>query len=299
MALLALYRRAIVPRGIVGSEQAIGDSVMPLDDIIFVYRQSPDWERLAQDYEAGLPVAPSHYEPRPRPPGFPDDIVACIEAWNDTFPVNFFRCRQVLKEISQHSLRQINQATIISDHRLGELPAMILGRECLLFFVDDDDLFAPDTFERLSAFDLAGCDVAVFPLVRLGMDIYTFARRDETTRVVVGTRRDFGHRFQTNNYGIASRIALSEHLPHLKDHVLGSVYANQQNLRDLYFDVLISATNKTPCSANTIGGLPSNQAEYRAFIRRYVESLRRLQVPSELGWMTRPISETIALFSDI
>jgi hypothetical protein len=273
--------------------------IMPLDDIIFVYRQSPDWGRLAQDYEAGIAVDPSRYEPRSKPPGFPEDIVACIKAWNDTFPVNFFRCRQVLKEISGHSLRQINKATILSDDRLDELPAMIMGRQCLVFFFDDDDLFAPDTFERLSALDLGQCDVAVFPLVRFGMDIYTFARRGEATRVVVGTRRDFGHRFQTNNYGISSRIALSGHMPHLKDHVLGSVYADQQNIRDTYFDVVISATNKTPCSANTIGGLPSNQPEYRAFIRRYVENLRRLQIPRELGWMTEPVNATIKLFSDI
>ena len=154
-------------------------------------------------------------------------------------------------------------------------------------------------FERLSVIDLDQSQVAVFPLVRLGEDNFTFVRRAEAARAVVGARRNFGHRFQTNNYGISSRIALSGHLPHLKDHVLASIYADQHNLSDIYFDVIISATNKTPCSANTIGALLTNQPEYRIFIRRYVESLRRLQIPPELGWMTEPVNETIKLFSEV
>lgn len=272
---------------------------MPLSDIIFVRRQSPDWECLASDYEAGAPVDPSRYMPKSMVPGFPEDIVACVAAWNDAFPVNFFRCRQVLKEISQRSLCRINHATIIADDRLADLPAIIMERQCLLFFFDDDDLFAPDTFERLATLDLSQCDIAVFPLVRFGPDVFTFVRQDEAARLVVGRRRNFGHRFQTNNYAIASRIALSRHLPQLKDHVLGSIYADEQNLPDTYFDVLLSATNKTPCSANTIGGLLADRSEYSALIRRYVETLRRLQFPHELGWMADAIDQTVALFKDI
>jgi hypothetical protein len=196
-------------------------------------------------------------------------------------------------------LRQISNATIISGDRLCDLSTIIAESESLLFFFDDDDLFSPDTFERLSTLDLAQCDIAVFPLVRLGEDIFTFVRRNENARVLVGTRRNFGYRFQTNNYGISSRVALSEHLPHLKDHILGSVYANRQDLHDAYFDVLISATNKTPCSANIIGELPANQTQYRAFVRRYVDNLRRLEIPSELRWLNEPLDKTIELFAGI
>jgi hypothetical protein len=272
---------------------------MSLHDIIFVRRQSPDWGGLAHDYGAGLFIDPSRYKPRTNVPGFPEDVVECVRAWNDMFPIDFFRCRQVLREISEHSLRQISKATIISEDRLHELPEIVMGSQFFLFFFDDDDLFAPDMFERLSVLDFEDCDIAVFPLVRFGLDSFTFVRQDEAARVVVGTRRNFGHRFQTNNYGISARIALSGHLPHLKDHVLGSVYADQKNLRDIYFDILMSATNKTPCSANTIGGLPANQLEYRAFVGRYVDNLRLLQIPRELGWMIEPINETIELFKEI
>jgi hypothetical protein len=297
--LIALYADGIVRQDVARSDQGIGDIIMSLNGIIFVRRQSPDWGRLAHDYRAGMPIDPSRYKPRSKVPGFPDDIVACIEAWNETFAVDFFRCRQMLKEISERSLHQIRKATIISEDGLDQLPTMIGGHQVLLFFFDDDDWFAPDTFERLSVLDLGQCDIAVFPLVRFGMDSFTFVRSGEAARVIVGTRRNFGHRFQTNNYGISSRIALSGHLPHLQDHVLGSVYADQENLRDTYFDLPISATNKTPCSANAIGGLRSDPPEYRAFVRRYVENLRRLQIPRKLEWMTGPLRETLDLFIDI
>jgi hypothetical protein len=272
---------------------------MSLNEIILVRRQSPDWAGLARDCEAGMVINPSRYSPRSKLPGFPDDIATCIKIWNDLFPVNFFRCRQTLREISEHSLRQIKRATIVSEDSLRELPTIIGRSKFLLFFFDDDDLFAPDMFDRLSVLDLAQCDIAVFPLVRLGEDAFTFVRNGETAHVIVGTRRNFGHRFQTNNYGISTKIALSEHLPKLKDHVLGSLYANQQHLHDTYFDVVVSATNKTPCSANIIGGLPSNPPKYRAFIQSYIENLKRLRIPRELAWMTGPINQTIDLFSDI
>ena len=117
--------------------------------------------------------------------------------------------------------------------------------------------------------------------------------------MIVGARRNFGHRFQTNNYGISARIALSEHLLGLKDHVLGSVYASEQNFNDVYFDVLISATNKTPCSANAIAGLAANRATYIASIDRYIQNLQRLQIPEELSWMAEPLNETSKLFKRI
>ncbi len=272
---------------------------MPLDEIILVRRRSPDWRSLASDHESGLPIDASRYRPRVDVPGFPADIGACVQIWNDIFPLNFFRCRQVLTEISERTLRQISNAIMISEDEVCDLPGMITKPQSLLFFYDDDDLFAPNMFDHLAGVDFGLCDIAVFPLVRLGEEIFTFVRNDRPARMVLGERRNFGHRFQTNNYGISSRISVSGHLAHLKDHVLGSIYANQQNLTDTYFDILISATNKTPCSANIIGGLPSNKQNYRAFIRRYVDNLQRLTLPPGLEWLATPLNETIQLFGDI
>jgi hypothetical protein len=271
----------------------------PLDHIVFMRRQSPDWASLTRDYEAGLSIDPSRYQPPSELPGFPTDIAGCIQIWNDTFRINFFRCRQILKELSEHRMRQVTHSIFTTVDRLGDLPALVADASFLLFFFDDDDWFAPDTFERLSALDCRGCGVAVFPLVRFGDDILTFVRRTETARTVVGARVDFGYRFHTNNYGLAPSVALSDHLPRLQDHILGSRYVDQIKLADTYFDVIISATNKTPCAASSIGKLPSDPAAYRASVRQYVRNLERLQIPPEVNWMAEPLNETIKLFSAI
>jgi hypothetical protein len=229
-------------------------------------------------------------------PGFPDDIVGCIEVWNALFPVNFFRCRQVLSGIADRCLRQVSNARVVPLDAIDQIATVVTQSASLVFFTDDDDWFNPNVYELLSGLDPGQSDIVVFPLVRLGEDSFTFVRKDEPARVVVGRRRDFGHRLQTNNYAITARTALSEHLRYLKDHVLGSVYANQRDLRDIYVDVVISATSKTPCSANLIGLLPHDPAAYRAFIHRYVDNLERLEIPAELDWMTEPLRETVALF---
>jgi len=269
-----------------------------LDRIIFVRRRSPDWQGLASYYEAGVPIDPSSYKPEVRVRGFPEDIVECIRVWNETFPVNFFRCRGILKEISERTLRQVWNAVILTEERLEELPAITNGLQSLVFFFDDDDLFAPGMFELLCNLDFGQCDVAVFPLIRLAENIGTFVRPGHPARLVVGGREDFRHRYHTNNYGI-SRIALTDQLINMKDHMQASTYADQQELKDTYFDILISATNKTPCSAQHLGRLPARIHEYRAFIRRYVENLGRLKIPRELDWLSEPLSATIKLFAEI
>ena len=272
---------------------------MPLERIVFVRRQSPDWALLAADHEAGRPINPDRYEPKTDIPGFPPDITACIHAWNNQFGLNFFRVRQRLKQISEASLAPINQHVIIEENELTRLPALAGNAQALVFFFDDDDLFAPDMFMRLARLDLTQTDIHVFPLVRLGIPVFTFVRAHAPARTVIGIRRDFGFRFQTNNYGLSSQIACGPHAPHLKDHVLGSTYATQAGLGDAWCDVLVSATNKTPCSANTIGQLLLDASGYRAFVQDYVATLRGLTIPPEEAWLHEPIAAAAALFSEV
>jgi hypothetical protein len=269
-----------------------------LDRLIFVRRRSPDWERLAEDHESGTAIDPARYV-RVNVTGFPGDLVARVGMWNRTFPVSFFRCRQGLKEISERALRQVENAVVMSDDRLHEVLAMTRDARSMLFFFDDDDLFAPDLFARLSTVEFGRCDVAVFPLIRLGEHVYTYVRDDEPARVTVGRREAFRFRFQTNNYGVSSSVALSEHLVHLNDHVAASTYADRRNLSDRYFDILIGATNKTPCSAAVIRGLPTDERAYRALVHRYVESLARLTLPPEAAWLTKPVDDAVALFAEV
>lgn len=273
--------------------------MIALDHIVFVRRQSPNWTRLADDYEAGRAIDPSRYMPPPGLPGFPSDITACFEVWNKTFGVNFFRCRHILREISERSIRSVSNSIFIDATRLKDLPSIVSGNHFLLFFFDDDDWFAPDTFSRLAAINIHQKDIAVFPLVRFGERVLTFVRRNQSAGIVVGERTDFGYRFHTNNYGIASSIALSEHVSHLQDHMLGSSYVDQFDIPDKYYDIIISATNKTPCAASSMGRLPLTSTAYRAAVDNFVGNLEVLQLPTDLAWMQGPLRETLRLFADL
>jgi hypothetical protein len=269
-----------------------------LDQLVFVRRHSPDWARLASDHDAGIPIDPSRYM-RADVPGFPQDVGSCIRLWNATFPVNFFHCRQVLKEISERALRHVANAVLLSNERLEELPAIVADTQSLVFFFDDDDLFAPRMFELLSAVEIGKCEVAVFPLVHLGEHVYTFVRECSPRTVLVGGAQPFRYRFHTNNYALTSRAALSDYLADMNDHVLASAHADQHGLSDSYFDVLIGATNKTPCSAVVLRELPPRQDHYRRAIERYLERLRQLELPREAQWIAQPLQETIRLFAEV
>lgn len=270
-----------------------------LDCIVFVRRQSPDWTSLADDYEAGRVIDPLRYIPPPNLPGFPSDISACIRIWNETFAVNFFRCRHILRKISERSIQSVHDSIFLAEGGLSDLPSIVTNERFLLFFFDDDDWFAPDIYRRLSELDLNQQEIAVFPLVRFGERVLTFVRKSQNAQIVVGERTDFGYRFHTNNYGIASGIALSEHLTHLQDHMLGSSYADQIDIPDRYFDIIISATNKTPCAASSMGRLTLDASAYRAAVGKFVENLETLKLPTDLAWMQGPLSETFRLFADL
>ena len=72
-----------------------------------------------------------------------------------------------------------------------------------------------------------------------------------------------------------------------------------KTFRSMKCDVLVSATNKTPCSANTIGQLLLDASGYRAFVQDYVATLRGLTIPPEEAWLHEPIAAAAALFSEV
>lgn len=262
-------------------------------------RQSPDWRALARDHEAGLVVDASRYRPPSDLPGFPNDLEGCIQTWNRIFPVNFFRCRQVLKEISEALIARTQQSALLGVENLSSLPSMVAGSRSLLFFFDDDDWFAPDIFERVSALETEDADILVFPLVRFEQNSFTFVPDGEPAEAVVGARRNFASRFQTNNYAVIAPAVSYDILPHLRDHVLGSGYADKAGLRSRYHDLLISATNKTPCSASWLPGLLADPDAFKASVAAFIGNLRGLAIPERMHWARPAIGQTLALFETL
>lgn len=83
----------------------------------------------------------------------------------------------------------------------------------------------------------------------------------------------------------------------MKDHVIGSDYANRRGLRDCYLDHIISATAKTPCAASMVASLFAPGAKAKDMVRGYVDTLKSLTIPFGFDWIEGGVSDLIDLFS--
>jgi hypothetical protein len=268
-----------------------------MDFILFVVRQSPDWDALSKEYEAGFFIDPSRYSPGEFIQGFPDNVENYIDMWNHVFQINFFRCRKILKDIAFRQMNEVKDSIVLQLDDLEFVSSRFATKKFIIFFVDDDDWFAPNTFQKLSGIDFLN-RIGVFPLVRFGINSFTFVRDTEQARIIVGERKNFNFRYQTNNYGIPHTMATSEHLLMLKDHVAASRHADMQGFNDSYHDIIISATNKTPASVSIFRRFLTPK-DYKVAVSQYIDKLGNLLIPNEMGWAKKPVTETLDLFKFI
>ncbi len=260
--------------------------------IVLALRQSPDWAALAADYREGREIDPARFVPSAPVPAFPDDIAACIAAWNATFRMDFFTCRAELQAVARRTLDAVEGGLVLAREEWARrLPAGPLR----LFFLDDDDWFAPDTAARMA--DVADEDVAVFPLLRLATSVFTFMREVRPGSPVIGFPNRFSHRYQTNNYALHSRWCTPAGLASLSDHITASSEAERMGLRDRYHDVMVSVTNKSPVSASVVARLPADPAGFGSSVQAFVASLRGITLPAHAAWMAEPIRMTADLFA--
>lgn len=267
--------------------------------IAFVMRQSPDWPSLSRDYKAGTPIDAGRYKPAKTIAGFPDNIEACIETWNRIFPVDFFACRAELRRISRTVVAAVDQSILVSEKEFTAHHIDILAESDFIAYLDDDDWFCPDTCQILSAVASPTDDILVFPLVRFDTHPSTFVRAGKPARTVIGTRCDFDFRFQTNNYVLRSDRLSPLDILSSKDHVEASQYADAKQLSDSYYDAIISATNKTPCSAGKLPSLVEHTAAYVDAMKQYLKQMSGLHVPEEISWCRTPLAETVQLFTSV
>jgi len=259
--------------------------------VVLALRQSPDWRALAEAHARGRPVDPGRYVPSHHVPSFPDHIQQCIARWNAGFSVDFFTCRSELQRIARATLDAVEGGLVLTRE---DLPARLPEGRFRLFFLDDDDWFAPDTAARI---DTTGEeDVIVFPLVRLDAPVWTFVRGLTPTSPVIGRPSRFSNRYQTNNYGLHRRLCSPATLADLADHILASEAAERLGLRDAYHDVMVSATNKTPVSASVVARIIDDEAAFRRHVVAFVASLRALVLPEHASWMGDPLRRTVTLF---
>jgi hypothetical protein len=259
--------------------------------IVMALRQFAAWEALAASYAAGEDIPPARYMPSESLPFFPEFLPACIEQWNSMFSVDFFTCRAELQRIARATLDDVADGIVLlRSEVLRHLPE----GDFRLFFLDDDDWFAPDACARLAC---AGEeDVSVFPLFRLDAPPFTFVRQHLAASPVIGRALPCTYRYQTNNYGLHKRLTTPVMLDMLADHINASNTADRIGLCDAYHEVILSATNKTPVSVSVLMRIVKEGEQYRRHVELFVAAVRALEVPADADWLVAPIARTAALF---
>jgi hypothetical protein len=262
------------------------------DTVVLALRQSPDWPALAADHARGLKIAPQRYMPAHDVPFFPGWLPDCIACWNTQFSVDFFACRAELRRIARATLDNVAGARVVD--RADVLKHLPEG-DFRLFFLDDDDWFAPDSARRLAC--TGDEDVAVFPLLRLDSPVVTFVRDAALSDTVIGVAQTFTFRYQTNNYGLHRRLTTPAMLDMLADHADASATAARIGLMDAYYDTLLSVTNKTPVSASVLMRIVDDANAFRRHVEAFVHALSALDLPPRERWMATPMRQTADLFN--
>ena len=258
--------------------------------LIFVIRRSPDWRALAAAHARGATIDPTAFVPAAQVPAFPAAIAACIARWNARFAIDFFACRAELTDIARATLEAVADAAILP---LVAVPGA--AGAARIAFLDDDDWFAPDAAQRMAAAGEA--DVAVFPLLRLDVPVFTFARQVTPASPVIGPVSRFSSRYQTNNYALHPRLATPACLAALCDHLAASAAAGAMGLVDAYCDTMLSATNKSPVAASVLERILADEDRFATHVAAFVAALRGLDLPGHAAWMREPIARTAALFA--
>jgi hypothetical protein len=263
--------------------------------LVLVTRQSPDWAALAADFRAGREIDPERFQPEPTVPGFPKDLFALIDLWNERYAVDFFTCRARLKQIADLMLARIPNARRVAFETFRDRGPE--EGDALVFFHDDDDWFSP-ALSALARLPLDQMDVVVFPLVRLWIDNVTFVLPQFPVASVVGRPCPFTYRYHTNNYGVAARVCHGGVILGMKDHIIASSFATTRNFRDYYVNAPLGCTIKTPCSASMMWELKTPGNEGRRLAARFVAAIETLTIPPEAGWIRDGLDRALDLFRE-
>jgi hypothetical protein len=268
--------------------------------IVFVRRQSPDWQSLSQDWRRGAHIDPVRYVPDHSIPYFPDRVDLLIQQWNRRFKIDFFTFRYVVAELSHRSIASIRGARLFTFDQLQAVADHARTENIYVYFHDDDDFFSPSLPLVIQSAKTQP-DAIVTPMFRFGADgNCTFAREECTPEFLWGRRQPHHFRYQTNNYGLSGRRCTTlPELSALKDHVLASSYADQENYRDEVLPSIISATVKSPGSASALPVFRGGADSHKQYFDRFIERLDIADLPDAYGWMSQPMQMIARLVESV
>jgi hypothetical protein len=265
-----------------------------LQEVVLARRRSPPWAALARDFGQGRAIERERFVPDRPIVGFPAKVDRLIDAWNQHFAVDYFTCRARIADLSARNVASIGRSVNFSFEQRPAIVERASTTQFLLFFHDDDDFFAGDLFERVRDVPL-DVDTHVFPLIRVNTDLLTFVRDGADSEFVWGRRKGFDFRFQSNNYGLSSRICSDDVLREMTDHVEASRYADERRFTERMYPYVVSATVKTPCSASVLPGV-TDPKKFRREMLAFAERFARPELPPSYEWLKAPLESMAQLF---
>lgn len=268
-----------------------------VDRVFLVQRQSPAWAELARSQRNGLSIDPAHYLPPMPVPGFPAEIPRLIQVWNDTFTLDYFTCRAILKDIASVNNRSANGVSHISYTDYSMASDLLL--DSIIYFHDDDDIFDTELSNIVSSVNFSDFDALVSPLIRLDSDLFTFVRKGCDTSLLLGRRQDFHFRYQTNNYGLVGKHIDHKRFTAMKDHVEASSYADANDLTDKVISRPLSATLKTIWSASMLTTVDQGKDAVLNQLQRFRSRVLNLELPIEYNWLSSCIEQACALMNSV
>jgi len=256
-----------------------------------------------------------------------------IALWNESFALDFFRCRARLAGIALSSCHDVDGARTLDIGRLPEVErALTESTASVCFFVDDDDWYSPRLVAELRDADLTGHAVRWSAPIFRGELVHRSVHRRwprcsvrggrivrKLPRSMVGTARRLRGAtstsnlrmewikflFQTNNYGITPRLmSRRAALDDVVDHVHASRFFDCRPFALRVVTLpgkVLSITNKHPCSATRLAVVSARSEPRRAMrshVERFVLQGRALRFPSNYAWSRPLVARTLDLFEE-
>lgn len=251
-----------------------------------VLRQSPDW--LSFDPEDSRPFCLQS--------GVPETtVIDFITIWDASLPIGYREFRHALKAIALKNFAAVKGACLIDFQTLEE---RLLPEDARVTFVDDDDWFAPNLFERL--LEKRSGDGFKWGSAALG-----FVSRALHEQRVGGllTMRKIDTRIYTNNYVVSGQC-----LARLGSDVLFQHYSAQQALTEHRFlpvtiNEYLSCTNKHPASTMAAQFFLTSEdfrRDPRAEIERFAQRIAAVTLTEAegIGWIGPALEEFKSLIAE-
>lgn len=297
---------------------------------IIVLRNSPNWEINAKIWQEKQELVPKLFLPNPLPSGFPLNTVDLIRLWNETFKIDFFSIRSLIKKIASKRFIEMRPDHIITQVEFEANP-LNWTKDSLIFFSDDDDFACADLFDRVEPHMAGNVQCVRWSSISIGKRLenrivvnrlprarhwihgQTILRPAklgfikpyiDSKKHIVGIHNELTTLpLLTNNY--VMKISDLSGLDALKyvDHVNASHNLWRSSIKVVSLeDDHFSFTIKHPSSITAFNNIVNNNFEKEFLIQKmanYINDFSRNEFPSKICWMSETFLDVLDVYKAV